>query len=117
MKSWLVMWRCVLVRDGSGGECWQVVSSDLGVVGGDDVDSAADERVEAEVAAAFGPFVGLLGQAGPTRQTMASRVGKLPTASLRRRISTERSGIDSSTIAAGATNDSPRSSVSSGCPC
>src|SRR3546814_18235704 len=38
------------------------MSSDLGFGVGDDGDAAAGEDLEAEVAAAFGPFVGLLGQ-------------------------------------------------------
>jgi hypothetical protein len=57
----------------SGGECGQIVS-DLGVGGGREVDSAPDQEVESEVAAAFGPLVGLLGQDAPTNRTMASRL-------------------------------------------
>ena len=55
----------VALRDrgaGSGGECAHVLSSDLGFGGGNDPDAAAGEDVESEVAAAFGPFVGLFGQ-------------------------------------------------------
>ena len=41
-----------------------MISSDLGFGGGSGGGSAAGEDFEAEVAAAFGPFVGLLGQDG-----------------------------------------------------
>src|SRR5690606_29535592 len=41
-----------------------LLGSDLGFGGGDEVDAAAGQEVESEVAAAFGPFVGLLGQHG-----------------------------------------------------
>ena len=58
----------MFLRGGSGCEGGQVVASDLGAgvgVGvGDEVDAAAGEDVEAEVAASFGPFIGLLGQDG-----------------------------------------------------
>ena len=48
---------------GVGGQSWEVLVGDgLGFVGGDDVEAAAGQDVEAEVAASFGPLVGLLGQ-------------------------------------------------------
>jgi hypothetical protein len=44
-----------------------------------DVDGlAVVEDVEAEVAAAFGPFVVLLGQAAPTRRAIEARSGRCP---------------------------------------
>lgn len=50
------------LRDGSGGQSRKVISFHPGFGGGDDVDAAAGEDLESEVAAAFGPFVGLFGQ-------------------------------------------------------
>ncbi len=61
---------------GSGGQCGQVVASDLGVEGGDDVDAAAGQDVEAEVAPTFGPFVGLLGQHGADQAHDRGPVGE-----------------------------------------
>lgn len=70
--------QCALFRDGSGGQCRQVVSSDLGVGGGHDVDAAAGEDVESEVVPSFGPFVGLLGQGGPDKAHDRGTVGEDP---------------------------------------
>ena len=39
-----------------------MIISDLGVGGGHDIDAAAGEDFQAEVAPAFGPFIGLLGK-------------------------------------------------------
>src|SRR5690606_39731168 len=50
----------------------------LGVGGGHDVDAAAGQDLEAEVAAAFGPFVGLLGQDGPDEADDGAPVGEDP---------------------------------------
>lgn len=50
-------------KGGVGGQSWEVLVGDgFGFVGGDDVEAAAGQDVEAEVAASFGPLVGLLGQ-------------------------------------------------------
>lgn len=51
-----------MILRGSGGECGQGISSDLGFGAGDAVDAAAGQDFEAEVAPAFGSFVGLFGQ-------------------------------------------------------
>src|SRR5690606_11514763 len=64
-----------------------------GVVGclrvgvGDGGEAAAGEDVESEVAAPFGPFVGLLGQDGTDEPDDGLAGGEDPTASVRRRIS------------------------------
>ena len=56
-----------------------VSASISGVVGGgDEVDSAADQDVEAAVAAAFGSFVGLFGQDGPDEADDRVAVGSDP---------------------------------------
>ena len=47
----------------------------------------AGEDVEAEVAAAFGPLVVLLGQDGADEPDDGCAVGEIPTTSVRRRIS------------------------------
>lgn len=47
-----------------GGQGGEVLSSDHGFGGGCEIDAAAGQDVQAEVAAAFGPFIGLLGQDG-----------------------------------------------------
>jgi hypothetical protein len=46
---------------------------------------AAGEDVEADVAAAFGPFVVLFGEHGGDQADKRSRSGNMPTTSLRRR--------------------------------
>jgi hypothetical protein len=63
-----------------------VTSSALPVLSGT-ARMRAGEDVEAEVAAAFGPFVVLFGQDGADESDQASRSGKIPTTSVRRRIS------------------------------
>ena len=58
-------------------------------------EAATGEDVEPEVAALFGPFVVLLprkrempqARTAPIRRVIASRLGKMPTTSVRRRIS------------------------------
>ena len=45
------------------------------------------EEFQAHVAAAFDPFVGLFGQDRADEAMIASRLGKIPTTSVRRRIS------------------------------
>lgn len=49
---------------GLGAEFEDAVGHLLGVVVGDEGESALGENIEAEVAASFGPFVGLLGEDG-----------------------------------------------------
>jgi hypothetical protein len=53
-----------VILAGSGGEGWHVVFSDLGVGVGEDGDAASGQDLESEVAASFGPFVGLFGEDG-----------------------------------------------------
>lgn len=75
-------------RWGGGGQSWEVLVGDgLGFVGGDDVEAAAGQDVEAEVAASFGPLVGLLGQDPSEEAGDGVAAGKIPTESVRRRIS------------------------------
>jgi hypothetical protein len=62
----------------------------LGVRGGgvgNGSDAATGEDVEAEVAAAFGPFVVLFGEDGADQADEGVAVGEMPTTSVRRRIS------------------------------
>jgi hypothetical protein len=49
--------------------------------------AGAGEDIQAEVAAAFDPFVVLFGQDGADETDEAARSGKMPTTSVRRRIS------------------------------
>jgi hypothetical protein len=49
--------------------------------------AAAFEYVRAHVAAQLGPLVGLVRSTAPIRRRIASRSGKIPTTSVRRRIS------------------------------
>ena len=55
-------------------------------VGGES-EAAAGGDVQSEATASLGPFIGLSAGTAPTRRTIASRVGKMPTESVRRRIS------------------------------
>src|SRR5699024_10609275 len=53
----------ILRWEGSGCQCGQGACGDLlGVGVGDEVEAAAGEDVESEIASSFGPFVGLFGQ-------------------------------------------------------
>jgi hypothetical protein len=49
--------------------------------------AGAGQHVEGEVAASFDPFVVLFGEHGADQAVTASRSGKMPTTSVRRRIS------------------------------
>jgi hypothetical protein len=62
-------------------------SPPLVVVGGDESQAALGEDVETQVAAGFGPLVLLPGQHGADQADEGVGVGKLPTTSVRRRIS------------------------------
>ena len=52
-----------------------MISSDLGIGVDHEVHTAAGEEFESEVAAAFGPFVGLLGQDGADESDDGLAVG------------------------------------------
>jgi hypothetical protein len=69
-------------RDGLNGRLGHLLD-DGGVDG-----LSPGENVESEVAAAFGPFVVLFSaRTAPTRRMFEARFGKMPTTSVRRRIS------------------------------
>jgi hypothetical protein len=74
---------------GSGAESLEVVDwADLGSCGCVGVRMVRERQdVEAEVAASFGPFVVLLGQDGADEAIERVAVGKIPTMSVRLRIS------------------------------
>ena len=59
----------------------------LAVAGVRGCESAAGDDFQAEVAAPFGPFIACSTSTAPTRRVIASRFGKIPTTSVRRRIS------------------------------
>ena len=72
----------VILRWWSGGELHQVIGAHLrrragGGVGGQG-ESASAQDFQAEVSAAFGPFVGLLGQDGPDEADDRVPVGEDP---------------------------------------
>lgn len=54
---------------------------------GDEVRAGLGEDVEAEIAASFSPFIGLIGQHGADEADDRIPVGKVPTLSVRQRIS------------------------------
>ena len=76
--------RVILRVDGSGGQCRRGV---LLFRGGVVVGAGFAEDVEAEVAPGLGPFVVLFGQHRPDEADQGARSGKIPTTSVRRRIS------------------------------
>ncbi len=64
-----------------------VVGVDLGFGVVDLGEASSVEDVEADVAAAFGPFVVLFGKHGTDQPDQRFAVGKMPTTSVRRQIS------------------------------
>jgi hypothetical protein len=73
-----------------GGECFGCHGGCAGGwvrFGRDDADSAFSEQFEAHVAAAFGPLVVLFGQDRADQSDQGRPAGKMPTTSVRRRIS------------------------------
>lgn len=65
-----------MILSGLGGQCWEGLL--VGVGRGDDVEAGLGEDLESEVAAAFGSFIGLLGQDGTAESDDGITVGEDP---------------------------------------